>query len=331
MSYIVAHGDLDGLAAAAIIMSALRRRGEPVRLEIARPYTLAATLTRLIPLRPHRIVVVDLGIDSATWPSLSLALSAHASQGCKILWVDHHPTTLRFAAELAELGVALLHSSCGSASTVARDAFAHQTDDPAFYARLARLGEISDGAAEDGGELGLVAEAISAAISAPASGEELKRRLVKMWVEEKRLVSDDIAVLAEEFDRAVAEKVREVRGRVVLEVEGGMVIDARGLRLSGLAGHVASRLARAEGKAVVLLFSPEEQTVVATCRVPSNVDFDALGELLPIALELGGGGGGHARAAALRVPAAVGDAFLVKVLDVVRKLGRGAKRGGGGP
>jgi len=198
-------------------------------------------------------------------------------------------------------------------------AFAGATGDAEFFAKLARLGEIGDGVTEGDPELGAVAEVLAAALYAPSTTEEFKRRLVKMWVEERRLVSDEVALKAEEFDKALSEKLREAERRVVLEVKRGLVIDARGMKLSGLAGYVASTLARLKSKAVVVVFAPSEQTVVATCRVPRGVDFDALSELEPIALELGGGGGGHPRAAALRVPYASGDVFLTKICEVVRK------------
>lgn len=320
MIIVVAHGDLDGLASAAIVMAALKRRGERVSLEIAQPYSLARTLLKLGTQRPRMVVITDLGVDSATWHTLENAVKDLVSQGCRILWIDHHPGTVKRAVDLTVLGVSLLYTGHGSASTIARDAFVESTDDPAFYSKLARLGEISDGVAEGDAETTILTETLSTALSAPSSKEEFKKFMVKMWVEEKTIISDDLALLAEEFERALADKLRVINERIVLEVKKGIVIDARDVKLGGLAGHLAASVAHSKRKVTVLLFAPSEQSVVATCRVPRDLDFDALKELVPAAIEYGGGGGGHPKAAALRVPAAAGDALLQKVCEIIRRV-----------
>lgn len=315
----MAHGDLDGLASAAVVMAALRKRGESPVLEISQPYMLARNLLKLVAQKPRLVVIVDLGIDSATWPTISRAIEELTARGCRILWIDHHSGTAKRALDLANLSVTLLYTDCGSSSTIAKTAFAELTDNPAFYTKLARIGEVADGVAEGDAELSTLAGLLATALSAPSSKEEFKKKLVKMWVEERKLVSDDIALLAEEFDEALAEKLKSVEERVVLEVKRGLVIDARGMKLVGLAGHVATAIAQAKNKVAVLLFSPSEQTVVATCRVPRGINFDILSELTPAAAELGGGGGGHPRAAALRVPAAAGDSFLNRICEIMKQ------------
>lgn len=319
VSIVVAHGDLDGLASAAVVMAALRRKGEKVSLEIAQPYTLARTLLKLSAVKPRMIVIVDLGVDSATWPTLESAVKALVEQKCRILWIDHHPATVKRAFELTTLGVSLLYTSSGSASTIVREAFADATDDPAFYSKLAKLGEIGDGVAEGDAELAVLADSLSAALSAPSVKDEYKKAIVNMWVKEKRLVNDDVALLAEESEKILTEKLKKVNENIVLETKKGLVIDARDVKLAGLAGRLAASIAQAKRKVTVLLFAPSEQSVVATCRVPRDLDFDALKELIPAAVEHGGGGGGHPKAAALRVPAAAGDALLQRICEIIRR------------
>ncbi|RLE87870.1 MAG: hypothetical protein DRJ67_03605 [Thermoprotei archaeon] len=317
---ILAHGDLDGLAAAATLMAALRRaKGARARLEITQPYNLYKALARLLAEPPDMLAIVDIGLDEASWQSTSSALRDIVERGRRVLWMDHHIHTIRHGLELAEIGVSLLYTSSGCASTLAREAFAHLTDDPAFYGKLTRLGEIADGAVKGEGEFALLADRLAAALSAPSSRDEFKLRLVKMWVEEHRLIDDEVALRAEEYEKALAEKMAEVEDRVVVEVRRGLLLDARDLRLSGFAGHIASRLARERGKVTALVFTPNEREVVATCRVPYNIDFNAVDELAPIAAELGGGGGGLEKAASMRVPRELGDEFLKKLADLFRR------------
>lgn len=319
MSYVIAHGDLDGLASAAVVMAAFRQKGENISLEIAQPYTLARSVIKLVSLKPRKLIVIDLGIDDPTWPAVSRSLREVIAQGGKIMWIDHHPSTLKHSYELLELGISLLYSSCGSASTIVREAFVELTETPFFYYKLTKLGEIADGVAEGDTELNMLAEMLTSALSAPSSKEEFKKKLVKMWIEEKKLVSDEVALLAEEFDKVLADKLRNIKEKVILDVKKGIIIDARSLKLSGLAGHIAARIARDTNKATIVFFAPSDQVVVATCRVPHNVDFDALAELTPVAITLGGGGGGHSKAAALRVPAAFGDVFINKICEIIKR------------
>ncbi|RLF06424.1 MAG: hypothetical protein DRK00_01655 [Thermoprotei archaeon] len=317
---VLAHGDLDGLAAAATLMAALKEaRGAQVRLEITQPYNLHRALARVSAAPPDMLAIVDIGLDEATWQSTAEILRELIARGCRVLWVDHHVHSIRRSLELAEMGVALLYTSGGCASTLAREAFAHLTKDPSFYERLTRLGEIADGVTRGEGELTLLADRLAAALSAPSSRDEFKRRLVKMWVEEHRLIDDEVALRAEEYEKALAEKMAEVEERVAVEVRRGLLLDARDLKLGGFAGHIASRLARERGKVTALVFTPNEREVVATCRVPYNIDFNAVDELTPIAAELGGGGGGLEKAASVRVPRELGGELLRRLADLFRR------------
>lgn len=314
----MAHGDLDGLASAAVIVAALRAsKGVSPRLLIAQPYALHSVLLKLLSAPPKLVVITDIGIDAASWPSVLTSLRALLEKGARVLWVDHHVQTARHSLELSELGASLLYTSCGCASTIAREVFAPLTDDPSFFSKLARLGEIADHVVQGDKDETLLADRIAAALSAPSSKDEFKLRLVKMWVEERKLVNDEVALKAEEFERELARRLPLVEGKVVFEGERGVLIDARDASLGGLAGHIASQLARRRGKAVVIVFAPNEREVVAVCRVPPHADFDAVKELERIAKSLGGGGGGVPKAAAVRVPSSASDALLSKIRDVL--------------
>lgn len=317
---VVAHGDLDGLASAAVIIAAFRKsKGIYPKLLIAQPYVLHRTLLRLLSAPPRLVVITDVGVDEAVWPSVSRSLEDLVAKGVKILWIDHHIQTARVSLDLAELGVSLLYTSSGCASSIAREVFAPLTDDPSFYAKLARLGEIADNVAVGDRELMFLADRLVAALSAPSSKEEFKAQLVRMWVEERKFVNDEVAIKAEEFEKALALKLAEIKQRIVFEGERGLLVDARDIKLGGLAGHIASRLARERGKIAIVVFSPNEREVVATCRVPPDAEFNAVVELAPIAADLGGGGGGLSRAAAVRVPSSSGEQLLKRLREALTR------------
>lgn len=315
---VVAHGDLDGLASAATLIAALRRvKGLRAELFIAQPYNLCMKLAELAIKPPHVLLITDLGVDEATWGSTRDALTRLVARGCRITWVDHHVSTSKLVPEFLVKGVSIFYTSSGSASTLAREIFAPLTENPEFFIKLARMGEIADGVAVDD-ELAMVADRVAAALSAPSAKEPFKRMLVKMWVEEQRLIDDEVAIKAEEFEKLLARKITHVKERVVADLEKGLIIDARDLRLSGLAGHIASRIAREKKKVTVIVFSPNEREAVATCRVPNTVEFNALQELSSLVSKLGGGGGGLSRAAAVRVPREMGDLLLNSLCELFR-------------
>ncbi|MCX8180664.1 MAG: DHH family phosphoesterase [Thermofilaceae archaeon] len=320
MSFVVAHSDLDGLASAAVIMAALRNVMGIYNPEIilSQPYTLNRVLLKLSTLSVRILVITDLGIDETIWSTIADSVKTLTSKNCRILWIDHHVNTIKLASHLARNGVSLLYTNEGCSSTIAREMFAHLTEDPKFFTRLAKMGEIADSVYVDDEGLSILTDRLVAAISAPSSKDDFKTRLVKMWIEDKRLITDDVALKAEEFEKELLSKLDGIKERIILEVERGIIIDARGMRLSGLAGHIASYIARKKGKVTLVVFSPNPREAVATCRVPPRIEFNILSELVPIVLELGGSGGGLFKAAALRIPSAVGDLFVKRVCEVFR-------------
>ena len=318
---VIAHGDLDGLASAAALIAAIGRLVDEadVDLEFSQPYSLHKTLARVLARPPDMLFLVDLGLDEATWLTVRGILRELIGKGCRVVWIDHHVHTLEHSLELALMGVCLLHSKDGCASTIARRAFAKHTDDPAFFERLTKLGEIADGVVEGEKEMKLLAERLVAALSAPSSKDKFKRRLVKTWIRERRLIDDEVAVRAEEYERALLDKMSEAKSRIVLEVDKGLLLDARDSKLGGFAGHIASKLVQETGKVVVVVFAPNTREVIATCRVPRNIDFNAVEKLTPIAARLGGGGGGLEKAAAVRVPRELGDRLVEELSSLLRK------------
>ncbi|MEM1508929.1 MAG: hypothetical protein QW291_04790 [Thermofilaceae archaeon] len=315
---LVAHGDLDGLASAAIIIAALRRmKGLRIELLIAQPYNLYIKLAELAAMPPNLLLITDLGIDEATWSSTINATTKLISEGCRILWIDHHVSTSRLALELLMRGVSILYTSNGSTSTLTREVFVPLTENPEFFAKLAKIGEIADGVIADD-ELTVVADRVAAALSAPSAKEQFKRKLVKMWVDEQKLIDDEVAIKAEEFEKLLAHKMAHVKEKIVVDLEKGLIIDAREIKLGGLAGHIASRIAREKKKVTVVIFSPNNRETVATCRVPHMIEFNALQELSSVVSKLGGGGGGLSKAAAVRVPREMGDLLLHSIYELFR-------------
>ena len=318
---VIAHGDLDGLASAAVIMAALKHHWNiNSRLEIAQPYNLHKKLAGLLSQTPDLLLIVDLGLDEATWTSTSEKLKKLLSAGCSVMWIDHHVNTVKHAPSLVSLGVALLFTSKGCASTLAGRIFAPRTDEPAFFSKLAKLGEVADNVTVESRELTYVADRLVAALSAPSAKIDFKRKIVRLWLKKHKLLDDEVVIKAEEFDKLISEELTRINERVVLELKKGIVIDARDVKLKGLAGHVASRIASEKGKVTIVVFTPNEREVVATCRVPHNQNFNAVAALLRIARKLGGGGGGLSKAAAIRVPRQAGDELLKELGNLFRRI-----------
>jgi len=313
---VISHGDLDGLAASATIIAASGL--EETTLIFSQPYSLHSTIRRLVDGSFEKVFLVDLGLDEATWPSLRESLAKLAAK-CQVVWVDHHVSTLRHAAELADLRVVLLFAWQGCASTIAREAFAHLTDNPGFYERLTVLGEISDSVAAGEGELKILAERLIAALSAPSARDDFRRELVSMWIREHRVISDEVALKAVEYEELLHKKLKELDLCVTFETARGLLIDARKIRLLGLAGRIASKLADERGKVVIVVFAPNEREVIATCRVPPRISFHAVKNLSQLAKRLGGGGGGLEKAASIRVPAELGDSLVKSLEELLRE------------
>ncbi len=312
---ILAHGDLDGLTAAAVIIAALKNTGKLGRWEIrfAQPFALQEELRRL-PGNIGRLIIVDIAVDEEHWASISRLLDG-LEAGCKI-WVDHHKSTLRHAAELIDKGFSLLVSLGGCAATLAGEAFLHLTGDVEFYRKLVVAGEVGDKVRElqPGDPLKPVVEVLGNALAAEPTDDLFKRRLVRMWVEARRVVDDEVARRAQEAEEKLRELLKEAGNSIVYDGSRVRVIDLRERRVHGYAGKIASYHSKESGKVVLLMFRVGQNNVIVTARVPEGLNVDVSALIRELAPRFGGGGGGHPKAASARLPTATVDDFVKELI-----------------
>ena len=82
--------------------------------------------------------------------------------------------------------------------------------------------------------------------------------------------------------------------------------------VSRLAAEYASRT----GKVAVFLFYSGPREVVATCRVPEELEVDAARLLAEIAGDMGGSSGGHPKACSIRVPRERAEILVRKLIEL---------------
>lgn len=310
---VIAHRDLDGLVSAAVIISSRLSNNARARywLGFAQPHELPRVLTEVAALSPppSELFIVDVAADSSTWSETRSILERLILSGVKVAWIDHHPSTLRRAGELRKLGVVAIVKEAGSAATLARR-FIPQAQDPEFFEKLVRVAEAFDNAEALEEPLSSALEVLADAIALEPTDDAFRRQIVAAWLKGRVLVPEDAVMRSEEAARIFEDLLRKARSGVVLETEYLRVIDLRPARVRGFAGKLLSRQVAETGKVVAVVFRLGSHSAVISARAPPgwSVNLERLFEEL--AAKYGGSGGGHARAASLRVPLAYADRVI---------------------
>lgn len=82
--------DVDGLSSAAIVWRYAKSKGLEFSVALT-DYGAFETAFSALSLRRNTIVVVsDLGVDDTTLSAVTPGLSRAISQGCRVVWLDHH-------------------------------------------------------------------------------------------------------------------------------------------------------------------------------------------------------------------------------------------------
>lgn len=319
---VIAHGDLDGLASAAVIVNALLNEGWSVKISIAAPHTLYRALQSLEAVGANLGVIVDIALDDAVWSQIKEKLASLTSKGVSILWVDHHKSTGERAEEILSLNVDLVWAPELSVAPIVRKMFLDRTDDKVFFSKLLLLGEAGDRAAriERGSYLFEVLEAVSLALDLDPLDEAFRVRLVRMWASRKVLVDDEVALRSEEAYEFFAKLLNRSKERLACVTDKAVVIDMVGVRMRGFAGRLAAYTAEGTGKVCFILLRAGLNELVVTCRVPKSLNVNAHEIARKIAAKFGGSGGGHEKAASVRVPLHLKDAVLGYLRELCRKL-----------
>ncbi|HDI32115.1 MAG TPA: hypothetical protein ENF80_04780 [Thermofilum sp.] len=305
MEIILTHGDLDGLTSAAIVYDVLVCKGEKVSIRIAQPFNLYQALREIRSINKlEKLWIMDIGIDEATWRNTRNELHGILSKGTRIIWVDHHVATLKHFLELSEMGITLLFESERCTVTIIGKALLHLTSDPSFYKKLIIIGEVGDKVRRVGDKdpLYSIIEVLGSSLAYMPVDDAFKVNLIKMWVNEKKLVNDEIVLRAENAIKKLEELLKGIDERIIYSGDKIIIIDLRDVKVHGYAGKIASHIASKTGKVALLAFNTNAYETIITCRVPPSREFNASKILPELAEKYNGGGGGHEKAASIRIP-----------------------------
>lgn len=87
---VIAHGDLDGLAAAALYTIHLDIKPSDVKLLISYPNRLHKDLTNVLRENIRKIAIIDIGLNTTSYYYVVKALKSLSSRNISIEWFDHH-------------------------------------------------------------------------------------------------------------------------------------------------------------------------------------------------------------------------------------------------
>lgn len=316
---VVCHRDLDGLASAAILLSS-RLAEDPKLKFIARfvqPHELAGVLTgfSLFPSLAE-VYIVDVAAADDSWSEVKRSLRQLVESGVRVLWVDHHPSTAEKVGELERIGVECKVGGTVSAATLVRDLIP-KTPSPEFYEKLAAIAEAYDGGHKAEGPLAEVLETLADALALEPSDDEFLNDLLVSWVKRRELIPDEAVERGERALEFFSELLKKAGESIVVDTPKLRVIDLRETRVRGFAGKLLSMQAAETGKITVLVFRLGSHSAVFSARAPQDVHVNLNEVFSRIAAEFGGSGGGHARAASLRVPLPCAEHVLKKLVEVL--------------
>jgi len=312
----VVHGDLDGLISAAILYSYMRNRNKKVRIYTSQPYLLPQALLKLQNLRDlEALYIVDLGLDVRTWNRAKYLIRMF-SKSAKVVWIDHHASTLKLALELVDSEVTLIFSIDRCASTITYCMFGSDTENPVFFAKLAKIGEISDKVVTERSdeELEEIAEKLVLALSENPCDDMFKMDLIKLWVIDHEFIDEEVEMRASIASRRLRELRRVALNNMIYQSDNAIVIDFRKVNAIGYIGLLASKLADEFKRNVFVVFTSQSELVV-TSRAPSSARVDLSNKLMDLAKKYKGSGGGHPKAFSIRIPNVWGQTVIEDLIE----------------
>ena len=322
---IVAHGDLDGMTAAAVLVEFLRQNKgvEKYHIAFSQPFNLHESLRRIRALKPRMLFIVDVALNDEHWEHIKPELREIGSTA-KIFWIDHHRSTIRRSIELLEMGIPLLASIDKCAATIAGQAFLHKIDKREFFEKLVTIGEVSDKVRSlpENHPLSHIVEVLGNAISQDPTDDDFKRQIIRTWLQENRLITDEAARRAEEAVERLRQLLKEASENIIYDSDRLRVIDLRNTRVHGYAGKIASYNAGSSKKIAIVLFRVGEANTIITARVPEMMDVDVAEILKRVAEKCGGGGGGHPKAASARIPSTLVEKCIREIIEEIEKASR---------
>lgn len=315
VTLVVAHGDLDGLASAAIVILYHMKREQSFKYKVvfSQPFNLHLTLGRVDYSGVERVYILDIAVEEEYWETVSQIL-ADLARKTEVVWVDHHLSTIARKRQMESIGVKVLAAQATATASLLSE-FASQSLHPEFSLELVKLAEISEASYQPQEDrLPHAVEVLMGALALDPRDDDFRHRLLETWVKKRVLVPEEAVVRFQEAEEKLAQLFRDARERVFYESPRVRVIDLRDRRVYGFAGRIASRNAAVEGKVVLVLFRIGWNTIVITARAPDGSEVNLSEVFAKVSREWGGSGGGHRYAASLRLPAATAEAALQQII-----------------
>ncbi len=310
---VLAHGDTDGITAAAIVKSVFRG----AKVYFTHPVGLLGDF-REFARRADRVVIVDISLDERLLPEI---VEEFRRFGGRILYIDHHPFPPG-ARALEEAGVEVVHEEGPCAAELA-----YRRLNPGWeMSRVALYGAIGDYALDtpwvreamskwDIKSLFLEAGVLVLGLEYFRKDYEFKRRVVEELSRDALPTSIPELVLAATVQARRLEEMRRRLPTLVRRLKAiAYVVNPPGSL--GLAAFYARVMA---GKPVGVAVEERNGTCVMSLRSSDpRVDLNSI--LRKLAPALGGHGGGHRLAAGARVPSSKLEEFLRKLDEEVSRL-----------
>ncbi|UCH04046.1 MAG: hypothetical protein JSW05_10750, partial [Candidatus Thorarchaeota archaeon] len=82
--------DVDGLNSAAIVWRYAKSKNMDFTVMLTDYGSLVPVFSRVAKRRDTLVIVTDLSVDDNLLPVISDGLSRATSQGCRVVWLDHH-------------------------------------------------------------------------------------------------------------------------------------------------------------------------------------------------------------------------------------------------
>lgn len=306
MSWVLTHGDCDGVCSAALVLAARR----PSNILFTKPSTFLEDLKRLRNF--ERMVICDIAVPETRAEGVHTTL-LELSSSHELLYIDHHPLPEGFVAPDF-----FIHSTGACASELTYRELKPQL--PKDMSRIAIYGAIGDYADNtefiqlllldwDKRTLYFESGLLNQGLDNKRHDYDFKRRIVDELSKNVLPSSDDALAraaieqtfLEERMRNEIAEKVQTL-GKIayVLNIEGSVA--------------KAAIYARAETGLKIGVAGEEEEGCIDMSLRTTEEGVDLNRILRQVAPTLGGTGGGHPKAAGATIPADKFQRFL-KALD----------------
>ncbi len=317
---IFAHGDSDGVSAAAITVAALRKNYDDIKVYFSHPAGLYNDLNEFYNADSD-LVILDIALSELHLGNIFRILR-DASKKNNIVYIDHHPEPLNIS--IKELPGQVFHRLDASTSELAYRFFEEYLDHD--MVRVALYGAISDYLDEtpwvrqeleywDKRDIYYEAGVLSQGLEGSRRLHDFKRHIV-IHLSQNRLPSS----LSELLVRALIESVNNeelrkwVKKNVVKKNKIAYVIDPPG-SISRAAIYSRAIADTLVGIAINRRKGFAEMSLRAKKGI---IDLNLV--LRKIAPQFNGSGGGHPFAAGARIPLDNLDAFLRKFESEIEKI-----------